>query len=150
MAVRDMQHNLDEALAMSPRRKPPSRWVVRHPVLFGMFLSLLVAGAAMVVATWLPGVGAVAGKHSALLESVYYTGGFWGAYLYYFWPLRRVPSFWPTLGGLFLLHAVGVYSYTVQVHPLVPWQWVLLGFLEGMVLVLRWGASWPPEHGRAG
>lgn len=146
MVVGDLQHGLDETMR-SPHYhvRRAGAAVVRRPILFGMLLSLPIAAAVFVIVILAPGLGARMTSHGVLLDAVYFTGFFWTCYVYYFWPLRRAPGFWPTLGGLFLLHVVGVYSYAVYEHPLFVWQWALVGFLEGMAasVLLRWRASRP-------
>jgi hypothetical protein len=146
LAQRHMQHNLDEAMR-SPRYhiRRAGGAMAHHPILFGMLLSLAIAATVFVLVMWLPGLDAAMTSHGALLDAVYFTGFFWASYMYYFWPLRHIPRFWPRLGGLFLLHVAGVYLYAVYQHPLFVWQWALAGFLEGVAaaVLLRWRTSRP-------
>lgn len=153
MAVGRVQYDLDETV-MNPHKRirRAANMVTKHPILCGMLLSLPIAGAVIILGTWFPGVEVAMGRHGALLDSMYYTGGLWGAFIYYFWSLRHAPNFWAMLGGLFVLHVGGIYCYTVYVHPLLVWQWALLIFLEGeaLTLILGWRVSRGSEGGGTG
>lgn len=134
MALKAMQYDLDQAMTNSDcevRRSCAASRIASHPVLFGMLIGLLLCCAIIVKETWFPWLGQDIGRHKRLLEAIFFTVFFFAVYVYFFWSWHRRRGFWTALCAFFLLHVAGVVGYSMYVHPLSPWQWSVLGFLEG-------------------
>ena len=147
-----MQHGLDQletSAGREARRRP--RWVARHPILFGMLLSVLLAATILVVDVWLPGTERAIGKHGTLFNAVLFTLLFFGTFVYGFWRFRRLPGFWVALGAVLVAHSVGISYYTLHVHPLFLLQWSVVGLCDawavGVCLALL--AWWRERRARA-
>ena len=117
-------------------RRGPLRWIASYPILFGMLLCVPLLGAVVVVDTWFPGVERGLAGHGAIFSSALLTFIFFAGYLYFFWPVRKLPGFWAALGVLFAAHAALISLYSLALHPLFLWQWSVLGFLEAYALGL--------------
>ena len=127
-------------------RSITAREIASHPFLLGIVLSLLLFGLIVAMNTWFSGVKSVLGKFEWFLEPVFFTVIFFAAYVYYFWRWHLRRGFWISVFLFLLLHTVGVFTYSVYVHPLFLWQWSLLGFLEsyaGAFFVAWWTARQP-------
>ena len=152
MEQRRVQHCLDqvEAPAGHEARRRPG-WVARHPILFGMLLSVLLAATILVVDVWLPGTEHAVGKHRALLNAVLFTLLFFGTFAYGFWRFHRLPGFWLALAAVLVAHAVGILYYTFHVHPLFLLQWSVVGFCDAWAsgICLAWLAWWRERRARA-
>ena len=101
-----------------------------YPILLGVLIALLIAGAIMVIQIWFPWIDEALGRHKRLAQAVFFTAVYFAIYIYYLWRWQRQAAFWPTIFVLFLLHVLGVYFYSAHVQPILLWQWAIVGLLE--------------------
>jgi len=92
-------------------------------MLFGVFIGLLVLIAIISTETLAPWIGEYHDRHKRLVEAVLFTGIYFAIYVYGLRHWRRRSFFWPSIGVLFLLHALGLYFYSTRVQPVLVWQW---------------------------
>lgn len=134
MALKAMQYNLDQTVSNSNdevRKISPASRIASHPLLFGMLLGLLLCGATVAKQIWFPSFAMDLGRYKQLWEAMFFTAFFFAVYVYFFWSWHRRRGFWTALCAFFVLHVAGVVVYSTYVHPLLPWQWSVLGLLEG-------------------
>lgn len=134
MALKAMHHDLDQTMSNSDfeaRKVSPASRIASHPVLFGMLLGLLLCGATIVKQIWFPSFALDFGRHKQLSEAIFFTACFFAVYVYFFWSWHRRRGFWTALCAFFFLHVAGVLVFSMYIHPLVPWQWSVLGLSEG-------------------
>ena len=115
-----------------------------YPVLTGVAIGLLVGGSILVMGVWFPWVGEAFERHSGLMQAIYFTVYFFGAWTYLLWNWRRRSGFWQSLCILLVLHVTGVFLYSRSIEPLRMRHWSLLLFLESFVLVffVNWSTRW--------
>ncbi len=121
--------------AFSIRKSVPS-----HPMLFGVFISVLISIAIIAMQTWAPWIGEYHDTHKRPVQAVLFTGIYFIVYVYGLRAWRHRSVFWPSICILFLLHVLGVFFYTNHVEPILVWQWPLVGFVEyyGIAFFLDW------------
>ena len=118
-----------------------------HPFLVGLLVGLVLCSAIIVADLWFPWAMESVGKRKPVLEGVFFTCCFFGAYTYFFWRWHSRRGFWTKLGVFFAAHAVGVGTFSFYVHPLLPWQWSVLGFLEAYAGAFLVGWTWRGSDG---
>ena len=115
-------------------RKHPAQWLDRYPLLIGFGLSVAIATAILVMVTWFPAAEGVLERHGAILTGVFLTILFFAAYLCAFWQQRHRRGFWHVMVLILACHIVGLWLYSVRVHPPFLLQWSILGFSEAWVI----------------
>ena len=126
------------------------RLITSYPLLFGIFISLLIFIAILVMQTWAPWIGEYHDRHKRLVQAVLFTGVYFPVYVYGLRHWRRRSVFWPTFCILFLLHVLGVFFYSIHVQPILVWQWSIVGLLEyyGTAFFLEWSTQRFSHHAR--
>jgi len=116
------------------------RLVPSHPMLFGVFISVLISIAITAMQTWAPWIGEYHDTHKRVVQAVLFTGIYFIVYVYGLRAWRYRSVFWPSICILFLLHVLGVFFYSNHVEPILVWQWPLVGFVEyyGTAFFLDW------------
>jgi hypothetical protein len=111
-----------------------------YPMVFGMLIGLMLILGIIVCVNWFPGVSEAWDKHDSLVRSTWFTAGFFGVWLNFYWDLRRRGFFLASICILFLLHTGGIVYYTTQVRPPTLQNWIILLAAESFVLVsyLEW------------
>ncbi len=111
-----------------------------YPMLFGALIALLLSGAIIVIVVWFPWIGEYHDRHRRVVQAVLFTAIYFVAYVYGLRRWRGQATFWPTIFALFLLHVLGVFFYSTYVHPILVWQWAIVGLLEyyGAAFFLEW------------
>lgn len=113
------------------------KFIVSYPTLFGMVIGLVLVVGIIVMATWYPRVGRAWQRNNESVRSVYFTVGFFAIWIsrVWRWHRRNAFVFWASVLALFLLHVVGVVLYSIRVHPLLLWEWIILITFEGFAFV---------------
>jgi len=106
-----------------------------YPMVFGMLIGLVLFLGIIVIVDWFPRVSEAWDRHNRLVQSTWFTAGFFGVWINYYWQWRRRGFFWASMCLLFLVHILGVLYYANQVHPLVLRDWIVLLTIESFVLV---------------
>jgi hypothetical protein len=107
-----------------------TRRIASHPFLSGIIISAVLAGAMLVSEIWFPWIPASLARHEKLVDAVVLTAAFFATYLYAGWRWHRRHGFWTSMSVFLLLHVSGVLAYSIYVHPLILWQWSVLGLFE--------------------
>jgi hypothetical protein len=115
-------------------------FITSHPILFGALIGVLLLLAIGVIETWFPSVDDAWTRHDALVRSIWFTAGFCVLWVGHYWRWRRRGFFWGFICVFLLVHSLGVFYYSAEVHPLVVWQWIVLLMVESYVAVF--GMSW--------
>jgi hypothetical protein len=102
--------------------------------LLGALIGVVIIGAIVAAPRWLR---EDLGRHKRLIEAVYYTVGFFLFSGYVLWRQRRRNAlvYWASLCVLLLLHVLGVFFYSIYVHPILGWQWIVLLLIESYIAV---------------
>jgi hypothetical protein len=111
------------------------RAIVTWPLLFGMFIAVVLAGLMLVTVIWFPGTTGLLDNHSTLAIAALITVSYFGSV--FFWcprHWRRSRAFWPTICILLLFHVVGVYLYSTLVGRILMWQWEVIGAADFIIL----------------
>jgi hypothetical protein len=111
------------------------KYIMSHPTFLGVLIAFLLAGGIFAMEIWFPWVGDEWARHERLVQAIYFTAFFFGAWIYFLWEWRHRRAFWASVSLFFLLHVLGVLFYTTQVRPILVWQWSIVLFLESFVLV---------------
>jgi hypothetical protein len=129
---------------------PIKRLITSYPMLFGVFISLLILIAIISMETWAPWIGEYHDRYKRLVQAVLFTGIYFAVYVYGLRHWRRRSVFWPSICVLFLLHVVGVFFYSTHVQPILVWQWAIVGLLEyyGTFFFLEWSTRRFSHHAR--
>jgi hypothetical protein len=109
-------------------------------MLFGMVIGLMIFAFIIIIVNWFPCVGKAWMKNNSQVRSVYFTVvlyAVWASRLWR-WQRRSALVFWASLGIIFLLHAVLLYS--THFHPLLIGEWLVLAAAESIVIVF--GVDW--------
>jgi hypothetical protein len=116
------------------------KWITSYPELFGACIGLVIVVAIIAMVKWAPWIGDAWDTHNTLVRDVWCSVGLFVACLVQFWPLRRRAAFWVSIVILFLLHSLGIFSYSFYVHSIALSQWMVLMLVEGFVffLVIPW------------
>lgn len=124
------------------------RIIISHPFVFGVLVALLLFCAIIVVETWFPSIEEGLRKHSRLAQAALFTAIYFAVYIYGLRRWRRAAAFWLTILVLFLIHILGVFFYSAYVHPILVWQWPIVGLLEyyAAAFFLSW---WTQRLGHA-
>jgi len=109
--------------------------ITTHPVLFGALISLVIFGTIIVIVTWFPWIWKAWERHNRLVQSVWFTAGFFAVWVSHYWQWRRRGFFWASMCIFFLVHTLGVLYYATQVRPLVLREWIVLLTVESFVVV---------------
>ena len=104
-------------------------------MVFGALIGLVIFSTIIVIETWFPWIGKAWERHDRLVQSVWFTAGFFGVWVSRYWHWRRRGFFWASMCFLFLVHTFGVLYYAMQVHPLVLREWLVLLTAESFVVV---------------
>ena len=114
---------------------PLKRFITSYPMLFGVLTSFLLFVAIMIMETWFPTVGEAWDRHNRLVQSAWFTAGFFGVCVTRYWQWRRRGFFWASVCIFFLVHTLGVVYYSTRFHPLVLGQWIVLLTMESFAVV---------------
>jgi hypothetical protein len=116
--------------------------ITRFPILFGALIGLVILTSIMVIVNWFPRVGEAWERNNATVRSVYFTAGFFTIWISRVWRWRRRNTlvFWVSVCAFLLLHALGVFLYSIRVHPLLMKEWIYLMVLESFALIF--GLDW--------
>ena len=114
---------------------PLKRFIASHPVVLGALIGLLIFVAIIVMETWFPLVGKAWDRHSRLVQSVWFTAGFFGVWVSRYWQWRRRGFFWASVCAFLLIHILCVAYYATQIHPLVLSEWIVLLTVESFIVV---------------
>jgi len=120
-------------IAEAVRNHLLKRFMTSHPTLLGVAIGLLLVVSIIVMETWFPRVGEAWKRHNRLVQSVWFTIGFFGVWVIRFWQWRRRFFFWTSVCAFFLVHTLGVLYYSTQIRPLVLREWVVLLLAESFV-----------------
>jgi hypothetical protein len=107
-----------------------------YPMLFGVFIGLLIFAYIIVTETWFPGISEAWSEHYRLVQSVCFTAGLFGTLTIQYWNRRHRVAFWALMCIFLLIHVLGVAYYATHIHPLVLSQWIILLVLECGVAAL--------------
>ena len=110
--------------------------IITYPILFGALISLMIFGTIVVIETWFPWIGKAWDRNNRLVQSVWFTAGFFGVWVSRYWQWRRRGFFWASVCIFLLVHALGVLYYSTQVRPLVLREWIVLLTAESFLVVL--------------
>ena len=111
------------------------RFIASHPILLGVLIALLIFVAVIVMETWFPWVGKAWERHNRLVQSVWFTAGFFGVWVSRYWQCRCRGFFWASVCVLLLVHILGVAYYATQIHPLILGEWIVLLTVESFIVV---------------
>jgi len=114
----------------------------RFPTLFGALIGLVILTVIIVIVNWFPRVGEAWERNNANVRSVYFTAAFFTVWISRVWKWRRRNTrvFWASVCLFFLLHALGVFVYSIRVHPLFLSEWIYLIAFESFALIF--GLDW--------
>jgi hypothetical protein len=105
-----------------------------YPMVFGMLIGLVLILGVIVIVDWFPRVSEAWDRHNRLVQSTWFTAGFFGVWVNYYWHWWRRGFFWTSICILFLVHTLGVLYYATQIHPLILRDWIVLLTVESFVL----------------
>jgi len=106
-----------------------------YPMVFGMLIGLVLFLGVIVIVNWFPRVSEAWDRHNGLVQSIWFTAGFFGVWINYYWRWRHRGFFWASMCVLFLVHTLGVLYYAKQGHLLALREWIVLLTVESFVLV---------------
>jgi hypothetical protein len=109
--------------------------ITAYPMLFGALIGLVIFGAIIVIETWFPWIGKAWERHNKLVQSAWFTAGFFGVWVSRYWRWRRRGFFWASMCIFLLVHTLGVLYYATQIHPLALREWIVLLTVESFVVV---------------
>lgn len=113
----------------------------RYPLLFGILISLLLAGVLFAIQVWLPWLADDWDRHQALAQGIYFTGFFFLVAICSVWGWRGRPGFWLSTSAFFLVHVLALSIYTSYVNRILVWQWVIVLYFEGWAFVIVLGLA---------
>jgi hypothetical protein len=124
--------------------------IASHPILFGVFISVLLGIAIIATMTWIPWIWEYHNGHKRLVQAVFFTVFYFAYYISFLWEQRHQTFFWPSVCTVFLLHGLGVYFYSTRVQPILVWQWPMIALLEfyGTAFFLEWSTRRFASHPR--
>lgn len=122
-----------------------------YPLIFGMLIGLVLLLGVIVIVEWFPRVSEAWDRHNRLVQSVWFTAGFFGVWVNFYWRWRRRGFFLASMSILFLVHIFGVLYYATRVHLPNLRDWIVLLTIESLVLVsyMEWSIrrfSRPGRH----
>jgi hypothetical protein len=112
-----------------------NKLITTYAILFGALIGLVIFGTIVVIETWFPSIGKAWETHNRLVQSVWFTAGFFGVWVSRYWQWRRRGFFWASLFIFFLVHTLGVLYCATQFRPLVLREWIVLLTVESFVVV---------------
>jgi hypothetical protein len=115
---------------------PTKKVLATYPMLLGALIGLVTFTSIIIIETWFPWIGKAWERHNRLVQSVWFTVGFFGVWVSRYWQWRRRGFFWASIFIFFLVHTFAVLYYATQVHPLVLREWLVLLTAESLVVVL--------------
>lgn len=127
------------------------KWITTYPFVVGGLIGLIMMATIFAIVIWFPHVSDAWDRHQKMVRSIWCTVGLFALSIYHLWHWRHRRGFWLSLSIFFVLHVLGVFLYSIYVHPLVLQEWVVLLLLEAFVLVffLNWVLQRFDRHGRA-
>jgi hypothetical protein len=111
-----------------------------YPMVFGMLIGLVLLLGVIAIVDWFPSVSEAWDRHNRLVQSTWFTAGFFGVWVNYYWRWRRRGFFWVSMCLFFLVHTLAIAYYATHVRPLVLSEWIILLALESFVIVF--GMDW--------
>ena len=121
------------------------RFILSHPILFGVFISLLLFIANVVTSTWAPWIWEYNEQHKILVQAVFFTAFNFAVYIYVFREWRQRALFWLLVCTVLLLHSLGVYFYSTRVQPILVWQWPMIAVVECYAIIFSLLYLAPPR-----
>ena len=109
--------------------------IATYPFTVGLLIATIMAGTIIVIEVWFPRIGDAWLTHDKMVRSIWCTLVLFVVCVYRLWHWRHRWGFWLTLFTFFMLHILGVFLYSVYVHPLLLKEWVILLLLEAFVFV---------------
>ena len=105
--------------------------------LLGASIGLVIIGAIFAIQIWFPWLEEDLSRHKGLLEAIWSTVGLFVVSVYRLWRQRRRNSlvYWASLCIFLLLHFSGVLFYSIYIHPILGWQWIILLVIESFIVV---------------
>jgi hypothetical protein len=116
-------------------RTAEKRAVRIPPMAIGALGGLVLVGLIFVMDIWFPALGEGFDRHKRLVQGVYFTIGFFAFLGERVWRWRHRGAFWQSISAFCLVHVLGIYVYSVWVHPLLVWQWMILFLPEAYIFV---------------
>ena len=113
---------------------PMKRLITSYPMLFGGLIGLLIICSIIVIVTWFPSIDAALEGHGTFLRDIWCTQALFVVSLVRFWPLRRRAAFWVSMTTFFFLHSLGIFLYSLYVHPILMSQWTILTVVELLMI----------------
>jgi hypothetical protein len=149
-----MHNDLEQVrVEMAGENVSIKKMITTYPLIFGVFIGLIIIVAVFAVVFWAPWIGEDLGRHKRLAQAVVFTACSFAIFINSLWRQHRSRAFWPTIVALFLLHVPGVFFYSIYVQPILVWQWPILGILEyyAAAFFLYWtrGQHGSGKHGPA-
>lgn len=108
-----------------------------YPVLTGILLGLVFFSLIEICLKWFPSVLEAWTKNNASVRSAYFTVVFFAVFIPRLSRQRRRNAFlfWVSMCVFILLHVLFVVYYSVQIHPLLLSDWIIMLVIESFVLV---------------
>jgi hypothetical protein len=102
--------------------------------LVGALIGLVIIGGIFAIPRWLE---EDLGRHKILIEVVWSSVGLFVFPAYHMWRQRGRNSavFWASLCLFVLLHVLAVSFYSIYIHPILGWQWMILLVVESFAVV---------------
>jgi hypothetical protein len=99
-----------------------------------------LCAAIVILTAWFPGVFPALAAHRRLLEGTLFSASFTAIWVYIRWDLRRWVVFWTSILAFMVMHSAAVLSYSLLVHPILVWQWMIVLLVEAYLysFFLEW------------
>jgi hypothetical protein len=131
-----LKKNMSEGKNKSGKPQPKLLVFIKsYPMLFGVFIGLLIFGSIVIIETWFPWIAQAWEKHYRFVQSLCFTAGLFGTLVIQFWNRRHRGAFWAVMCIFFLLHLLGVAYYSTHIQPLILRQWIILLIAECGVVI---------------
>ncbi len=122
-----------------PKAASIRKLITTYPLAVGVLLATILAGTIFMIVAWFPRISDTWDRHEKTVRSIWCTVALIVVCLYRLRHWRHRRGFWLTLSAFLMLHILGVFLYSIYVHPLLMQEWVLLLLLEALVIVLFLG-----------
>ena len=124
----------------NPGHPPLKKFITTFPVVFGALIGTTLVGAILAMEIRLPGISHAWDTHIELVRSIWCTQTLFGLCIYHLWTWRHVRGFWQILLSFFAIHILGIFLFSIKVHPLRLQEWVGLLVFEALFIAypLRW------------